>query len=227
MIFPICAGDFLISQPNISVASGISLGGSFSIEGGLQVNVSQPMTNGSYFLAASFATPSANHAPAAMPASFSRSANDDIKIDLQQILANDFDPDADPLAIEVAPLSAAGVPLTVSEGWIYYRHQSSAPDSFTYTIADQYGASSQGRVEILIAGTDDQFTTRLQISVDGTGAHIQFVGIQTRAYVVQMTRTLGIPWIDLAPATNLGLGHFRFDDTAAGSSRYYRVVYRP
>jgi len=221
------AGDYFIDQPTILVSNTASVGGAFSLDAEFPLTANQSLTGGPFEMTADLKPLSANHAPAALQDSFSRPANDDLKIELQSLLANDFDPDSDPISIQIPSVSNSGAPITVSNGWIYYLHTSGAPDSFNYTITDQYGAVSQSRVEILIGNPDDQFTTRLQIELNGTNIHIQFTGIFTRTYLVQRTDALAHSWIDLGPAANLGLGRFSFDDAGPGPIRFYRVVYRP
>jgi hypothetical protein len=162
-----------------------------------------------------------------MPDFFARPGGDDLKIQIQNLLANDFDADADALSIQFPTTSNAGAPISTSNGWIFYSRVSNEPDFFEYVVADHYGAISLGRVEIAIADPNSQSTIRLQLVVDGDGAHIHFAGIQTRAYIVQRTDSLAEPWEDIAVAANLGLGRFGFDDAAGAGSQFYRVVYRP
>lgn len=182
---------------------------------------------GNFELIGSFATLSFNHAPSAAPDAVTRSSGDDIKIDIRQLLANDFDPEAEDLTIQLPGFSDAGVPLQVQGGWIFYIHNSPNPDSITYTVSDPYGATSGGRIDIQIAGPDNQTTTRLRISVDGSGAHLTFAGIKGRNYRVQSRDQLDDPWTDRAIAVDLGLGRYRFDDSTGNATRFYRVVYRP
>jgi hypothetical protein len=227
VVFSGLGGDFYIDEPIIGVAKGISSGGAFSVEGSLGVDVNQALTNANYQLIGSFVVPSSNLSPAAILDSVTRAANDDLKIDLRLLLANDIDPESESLSIQVSAISESGIPLTVSEGWVYYRHTATVSDSFTYTITDPHGAISQGRVQISIGDPDSQFSTFLRIAVDASGAHILFTGILTRAYIIQSRDTLSDPWTDRATAANLGLGQFRFDDATGSVTRFYRVVYRP
>lgn len=186
-----------------------------------------PLAGGNFELIGSFASLSFNHAPFAAPDSVTRSSGDDIKIDIRQLLANDFDPEAGNLIVQLPGFSDAGVPLQVQGDWIFYIHNSPNPDFITYTVSDPFGATSSGRIDIQIAGPDNQATTRLRIAVDGSGAHLTFAGIKGRNYQVQSRDQIDDPWIDRAAAVELGLGRFRFDDSTGNVTRFYRVVYRP
>lgn len=221
------AGDFFIHEPAIAVVNESSSGGDFSFRSQIAAASNDVSSGGNFAMKASVSSLQANHAPTAMPDFFARPAADDLKIQIQKLLLNDFDADADTLSIQLPTESNAGATISVSNGWVFYNRVSNEPDFFEYAVTDQYGAISRGRVEIAIADPDSQSTIRLQIAVDGAGAHIRFAGIQTRAYIVQRTASLEEPWADLAIAANLGLGRFGFDDAAGAASYFYRVVYRP
>src|SRR5438309_7775165 len=79
------------------------------------------------------------------------SASEDGGPVLINVLANDSDPDNDPLAISVAQTSAAGAVLAVVDGKVQYdpgmlfqslQAGETATDTFTYTITDPSGDSA-------------------------------------------------------------------------------------
>ncbi|HET9773171.1 MAG TPA: Ig-like domain-containing protein [Acidimicrobiia bacterium] len=72
------------------------------------------------------------------------------------VLANDRDPDGDPLTIQSIAGPGKGT-VTVSGRTVTYRPAPDAngADSFTYTIADERGNTATARVNISIRGVDD------------------------------------------------------------------------
>jgi hypothetical protein len=221
------AAVYQIDEPRIGAAESVSSGGDFLVVGSLRSEAPNPLSNDSFELTGTFSSLICNHAPFASSDVFFRAASDDLKIDLKQVLANDFDPDADPLTVEVSTVSTAGALIAKLGSWIFYRHMTASADSFNYTVTDSFGASSQGRVDILIGNPDDQFSTHLRIASDGAGVHIAFNAIPNRTYLIQSRDTLDSSWVDRAPANDLGLGRFEFNDAAGTVTRFYRVVYRP
>jgi VCBS repeat-containing protein len=83
----------------------------------------------------------------------------------ETLLANDADTDAgDVLAVTAVSPSTAGATVTLEDGRIQYPvgdvYQSlgegqTVTDSFSYTVADRAGASSQGIVQVIIEGAND------------------------------------------------------------------------
>jgi hypothetical protein len=169
-----------------------------------------------------------NEAPFAGSDTIERPANGDVKVKVSELLANDSDPDGDSLTFAgVVSPSPGGATVSVADGWVYYDHSGSRADTFTYFITDNQGNTSNGTVQVNIQGADAQFTTRLGITYDGSGAHITFDGIPGRTYIVQYQNAIGGgPWQDLGSATDAGLGRFSFHDPAGSNNRFYRSVYR-
>ncbi|MDB6037204.1 MAG: hypothetical protein JWM99_1045, partial [Verrucomicrobiales bacterium] len=113
-----------------------------------------------------------------------------------------------------------------SGDWVYYVHNGSATDSFTYTISDGHGGTATGTVTVNIQDPDTESSTALSIVVDGSGAHLTFDGLPGAIYTIEFKDTIGDPWQIQGTASSSGLGLFHYDDPAGGSARFYRYVYR-
>ncbi|MFL5801699.1 MAG: Ig-like domain-containing protein [Roseiflexaceae bacterium] len=95
-----------------------------------------------------------NSAPVAGGDSFSTGAGAPLTIAVSDLLANDIDPDGDPLAIiDVSPASAQGGAVVLAGDTITYTPAPgfSGPDSFTYTVADGRGGEATATVGVEVA----------------------------------------------------------------------------
>lgn len=103
------------------------------------------------------------HTPTAFPDAASTDEDTPLSID---VLANDTDPQNDPLSIAaLAEMSNLGIPLSVSaDGTVLYdpngaldslQAGESAQDMFVYTVTDGYGGLASVTVTVTIAGVND------------------------------------------------------------------------
>ena len=115
-------------------------------------------------LAADLGSRLTNTAPVAVADSRSVSAGAAVQLDL---LANDTDPNGDPLAVLALPArSAQGAALSIEGGLVRYNPLASGPltallpgrtatDSFTYTITDGRGGTASALVTLTLTGVND------------------------------------------------------------------------
>ena len=152
------------------------------------------------------------------------------KVAASDLLANDSDPDGDPLLLDsVAPLSDEGGLLSLANGWIYYAPPAgfSGVDSFTYTVRDPYNATAVGTVTVepLLSSGPSQSATFLDV---GNGTYrIIFTGIPWRTYTIQYTEDpASANWLSLGTATADSWGSYQFEDTPPPGAppRFYRGV---
>jgi hypothetical protein len=168
-----------------------------------------------------------NDDPVGVADTIFRAAGDDTKVKISTLLANDTDVEGDTLFFTgVASLSTGGATVSTSGDWVYYVHNGSATDSFTYTISDGHGGTATGTVTVNIQDPDTESSTALSIVVDGSGAHLTFDGLPGAIYTIEFKDTIGDPWQIQGTASSSGLGLFHYDDPAGGSARFYRYVYR-
>lgn len=148
------------------------------------------------------------------------------EISLTTILAGCSDADGDSLAITVSSTSANGGAITISNGLVIY---SPAPgftnaDSFTYTVADGYGGSAVGNIEVVTFAGQNLTITSL-----GNGSYlISGNGIPNYTYTLQYSATINpANWQNIpgASMTADGTGAFQYTGTPSGGTGFYRTVY--
>ncbi len=173
-----------------------------------------------------------NSAPVANPDQLQRSISSGVKVQVATLLANDSDPDGDPLTfVSAGPASAAGGTVTVAGGWINYTPPAgfTNADSYTYVIADSGGLQATGTVSIAVMIPSAPSQNVGGITDLGNGSSlIQFNGIPGRTYTMQYTENLDSPsWQTLGTATADVLGRFSYTDTPPVNSpaRFYRSTY--
>jgi uncharacterized delta-60 repeat protein len=95
-----------------------------------------------------------NAAPNAIPDAATTSEDESVVIDL---LANDNDPDGDPLAVTALGAAAHGTVVNLSGGHVRYTPNANVngTDAFTYAIGDGQGGSDTTTVTITIAPVND------------------------------------------------------------------------
>ncbi|MDB6037697.1 MAG: putative hemagglutinin/hemolysin-related protein [Verrucomicrobiales bacterium] len=168
-----------------------------------------------------------NQAPIARTDKLARSATQGTKVSVAALLANDSDPDSDPLTITgVSSTTANGATVTQVGGLIFYIPNGfTGPDSFTYTVSDGHGGTATGTVLVTIL-TQSQSVNILSISALDTGAmRIKVNGTPGRTYVVQYA-DFATPnnWTVLGSVTASALGNNTIDDNSAVPMRMYRSV---
>jgi hypothetical protein len=167
-----------------------------------------------------------NHPPVANPDVIVRSANEDVKVAVSTLLANDTDPDSDSLTlVSVDSLSAGGASVSLIGQWIHYVHNGGGPDSFTYQISDGHGGSAAGTVTVGIKPADAQSGSVLTIAPANGGIHLQADGIPGVQYTIEYKDNVNDGWSTLGTAVANSVGIYMFDDPAGTLVRIYRSVY--
>lgn len=225
---------------------GVAFGAPVDLVNGVAVTNSSALSHGAHLIAAEYGgdftfggssntlTQVVNTTPVAGAATFSRLRDQSFKFTVSQLLTNATDADGDTITLAgVSATSTNGATTTTDGTYVYYDPPSSNPnvaDSFTYTVADTFGASSTGPVLITIA--PDPNTQSLNIisitTLPDGNKRIGFAGIPNRSYVVQFTTNLLPPvgWTTLA--TNVAGTNGLFEQTDLGatnsSTRFYRTA---
>lgn len=178
--------------------------------------------------------------PVPGPDTLERRAGASVKVAVSRLLANDTDPDLDPLSLTaVAPLSEHQSAVSLSGDWVLYVPPPglNETDTFTYTVSDGHGGEATGTVTILI--TDDPAgpslnqlalnVTRDPDTAEITSLTLTFVGIPGRLYALERAATLELPatWTCLGTQTAGPTGLLEFTDSQplAGEA-YYRTAER-
>jgi hypothetical protein len=172
----------------------------------------------------------ANHAPLPREDLFQRLPGKPLTLLVNDLLANDSDPDGDPVNLaEIDSASDLGGSLVRTNGIVIYTPPPGVDqtDRFIYTVEDGYGGRAVGLVQIAVIA-DGASLNRLLVEVLPNGVvRLHFVGIPGRSYRIQGTDSLETPnWTALGAAIAAARGDFEFDDTDALNhrSRFYRTV---
>jgi autotransporter-associated beta strand protein len=175
-----------------------------------------------------------NTAPVAGTATYSRQPDVQLTIPIASLLTNATDADGDTLTlIAVSATSTNGAAVTTNSTSVIYTQAAINPnvtDSFTYTVADIYGATNTGTVIVTIG------TNSVPVSGNGAGStvlpngnvEIGFTGTPGYTYYIEATTNLTSPIIWTIVSTNVAdsNGNISFIDTTATNNigRYFRTT---
>jgi len=241
-----------LAPGNVTLNATETASGSISVSGGgssLTVTISSITGHGTLGISiaantgtdlagnqAGAAGPSAtfivNNPPLAGVTVIQRYPTQGVKVSVADVLASDSDADGDTLTITgVGSPTANNATVTLSGGWIFYVPPGgfTGVDSFTYTVSDTRGGSTQGTVNVTLLDDNGQSHNQSSIQDLGSGVfRITFNGIPGRTYTIQYTDSLSPPntvWTTLGTATADALGVYTFDDHSGSVSRFYRSTY--
>lgn len=169
-----------------------------------------------------------NRAPVARADAAERERGQPVTVTAASLLANDSDPDGDPLVLaSVTATSARGGTVGLKTDQVTYTPPAGFEDAdtFTYTIQDGFGGSATGTVTVTVtAPVQDQIITKIEKLAGGT-VRIHFTGTPGRTYRIEATDSLRLPnWTSLRSVVADASGAFTLDDadTATRFSRFYR-----
>lgn len=173
-----------------------------------------------------------NDPPLPAPDTVQRDPALPLKVRVTSLLANDRDPDADPIRLRrFDAASAAGGRVTLDNGWLLYEPPTAFPgaDSFTYTLEDAAGNVAATLVTVLIAGTGPAPSLNLVAITLLPNGHrrITFAGIARRRYAIEWAEALpAVRWELLATVEADARGVVEWVDATepAPAERYYRTV---
>jgi hypothetical protein len=135
------------------------------------------------------------------------------------LLANDSDPDGDPLSLSlIDTTTSAGGVLAWDDGGLIYTPPPgfAVTDRFDYRLADPYGGEGTGRVTLFVRAADDPSCSVLDAAFgrDGGGFSIHATGLPGRTYNLLASEDLAV-WNPVAAALADGFGAIRVADPAA------------
>lgn len=188
---------------------------------------------GPYRLATGF-VPALNDPPDPSPDTMARTRGQSTKVVALRLLANDTDPDGDPLQFVGHDVqSASGARLSFDNGWVLYEPPASQPefDTFTYALEDTAGHGRTQIVFVVVAEPDPGPSLNLvRITVLPTGhRHLVFAGIPGRTYTLEWSDTLpATQWQPLAVVEADARGLIQWVDGTEPPppTRFYRTVPR-
>ena len=158
-----------------------------------------------------------------------RSAVNQIKIAVTNLLSNASDADGDSLTLVAVSATTNAATLIVSGGWVLYSNTSAVNDEFSYTVSDGFGGTNSANVTITVDSTPLFGQTTIP-AVDTTGgtATLNFAGIPGYSYSVLRSTNLTSSWTEIWTTNAPASGAFQFiDNPAAMPSAYYQLRYNP
>ncbi len=173
-----------------------------------------------------------NVQPTAFPDTVERRPGQAVQVLISQLIANDFDPDWDPILwVSVAPLSARGGSMTREGQTITYRAPAAgdpaAEDTFTYQISDGVGPAVTGTVLVRVTGSPVISASPLQIAIlAGAPARVEIrsQAIVGRSYIIESSATVSGPWSNTGTLTGNASGLLTFTEPLGTQPRFYRLV---
>ncbi len=188
-----------------------------------------------------------NHPPAASVMTAYRTAGTVLKVALSDMATNWSDVDGDTVELTgVNPTTTNSQTLfmlnvTTNSGsfvignysYVGYTNGPDVADQFSCSIADGYGGTNIGYVNIVIVGSVSGQATGL-ISPGGSGVTVNFAGLPGYNYSVQRSTNLmsGSGWVTIWTTNAPAGGLFNYTDSFSGlggvpSSAYYRLSWQP
>lgn len=161
-----------------------------------------------------------------------------VKVLKSDLLADDLDPDGDPLSITaVGDALPAGATVTISGNFVVYTAPSATAGngSFTYTLSDGIGGHTVlGTVTVTETGSDASASAPNSVAITTVGSDVQvkFIGVPGRTYGVQYTTSSSPPYVwqefpvpvDLVAPPSGVLSHT--DVNPVDPMRLYRAILR-
>ena len=154
------------------------------------------------------------------------------KIERKKLLANDSDPDNDPLTLaSLSATSAHGGLVRFFGPFVSYDPPPGydGPDFFNYSILDSHGAAATASVRLIsqpsgLAIPSTVVETRV---LDNGHRWLAFIGLPDSHYAIEASADL-VDWIEVGQATADSRGYFMFEDAEAATYpvRFYLTIFR-
>lgn len=190
-------------------------------------------SDGSVASATSFALAvGANRSPLAINDSAQHPPGLGTKIERNKLLANDSDPDRDPISLaSVVQVSAHGGQVRIFGPFVAYEPPEGydGPDFFSYTISDSHGATANAAVFVrgqTVAQTVPITVVGSELLSNGHRL-VSFIGLPNAAYEIQVSLDL-TTWSVAGVVYSDSRGSYHYEDVEAEvyPARFYRAVFR-
>jgi hypothetical protein len=169
-----------------------------------------------------------NDPPVPQPDQIQRDPGKPLNIPVSDLLKNVFDVEGQTFTLlSVSSTSRQGVPIQLSGNSIIYRStsQTDSFDSFTYTVTDEFGGTSEGTV-IVRTGNPAAGGPLLVIKITGNTLQLSFQDSSGKAYQIQAAESLSpANWSTVGTAVSDPSGKYNFVDSNDGNLRvrFYRL----
>jgi len=169
---------------------------------------------------------SANDAPSASPATYTRLTGTPLRIPIPALLAaSTSDPDGHALTVSAVGPSTQGANVRISGSSILYSPANQLDDSFPYTVRDPGGLTATSTITVQVLSPAGKIGT---FSLNSSGQPVmQFAGIPNFRYAIERSPDLAT-WQTVHTITAPAAGTFSYTDPSPPSgSMYYRMRYLP
>jgi hypothetical protein len=173
-----------------------------------------------------------NRSPVPGADGFSTVSNQVLLIAGVKMLANDFDPDGDPLTIlSVTSPTSQGGSVSCDGTQVTYSPFADfvGTDTFAYTLSDGRGGTATGTVTVIVQAGGNAGENQISIEVVGGQPQLRFAGIPGFIYRIQRTDALqGVAtiWTEVGTATADAQGRVVFtEDNPPAGNAFYRTIW--
>ncbi|HEU5395933.1 MAG TPA: Ig-like domain repeat protein, partial [Verrucomicrobiae bacterium] len=168
-----------------------------------------------------------NRAPVGGAHPLATTQNKAVSFASSKLAGLDNDPDGDALSITGVNLCTNGGTASLVAGTITYVPPADyvGPDSFTYTLADSYGATATGTVNVTVKAANlSGVLNQLARQPDGS-VRVTASGLPGQTYLIQASEDLK-NWLTIGTNQPYANGLILFQDQEATNypSRYYRLA---
>ena len=150
-----------------------------------------------------------------------------LMIQVGKLLANDTDPDGDPLTVISVTASTNGGMVALGGGKVTYMPVPAfvGTDRFSYTISDGRGGTATADVEVLVVSGSLPSLNQVSLIPTPNGFLIRFAGIPGELYGIQRAPSVTGPWTTITTQTAPlhGIIHYEDVNPPVGSG-FYRTV---
>jgi len=172
----------------------------------------------------------ANLPPVAVDDGATTLENQGVAISTAQLLANDSDPDLDPLTVtSVSATSTNGGTVALSGSTVTYTPVGgfAGVDRFSYTMSDGRTGTATANVYVFVSDGPLPQPNGLVIAPSGGGFRVRFAGMPGTAYDIQRAPEFNGPWsnLNVNPITAPSYGIIEAIDPSPFPNRtFYRAV---
>lgn len=174
----------------------------------------------------------ANRPPLAINDSAQHPPGGGTKIERGKLLANDSDPDHDPISlVSLSATSAHGGQVRFFGPFVAYDPPAGydGPDFFTYLLLDNHGATDSATVTLKSQPPNQAIPSTVVATemLPSGNRLVTFIGLPATTYSIQVSLDL-LSWTTVGTTTSDSRGRYQFEDadTQNFPARFYRAVFQ-
>lgn len=147
-----------------------------------------------------------------------------------QVIGGKYPPtDADGDALAITSVTATNGVVTTDGINLTYTATNGAVDTLVYTISDGYGGTASEAIAVAISSNVQGYNQLAFTSLGGGTSVLQYAGIPTYNYALDMATNLAYPinWMPQITNPAANNGFLFFTNTSTAPASYYRTRYVP